>query len=128
MPVEYVQGEELKAALLAKQPGLVVIDVRDDDRVGAIKGAVHKASSSATWADESQLQEWVRAVSSSSTNVVFHCQQSLQRGPRCARAFVEALEALQLENPPAVKVLSGGYGAWERAYSGSDEVNELFEK
>lgn len=116
-PVEYVESAELRGVL--GQPGVVIVDVREPaerEAGGHIEGSINKPISDPMWQDESkaaELREWVSSTAGQATTVVFHCQQSLQRGPKAARIFTETLDASQAEKPEVkVQVLRGGFAGW----------------
>lgn len=57
--------------------------------------------------------------------VIFHCQSSSGRGPRCAGWLQDALDALPASDEgakPDVVVLKGGIKEWYRLYGGEEEV------
>jgi len=117
--VEFIEAEELQQLLLEKTIGVKVVDVRDEDWNGGghIRGATNVPSSTAFWYEEEraeQLAAFVHAMSEDASLVVLHCAQSRQRGPRCAKIFVDTLDKLsKLERKPAVKVLRGGFELWK---------------
>ena len=57
--------------------------------------------------------------------VIFHCQSSSGRGPRCAGWLQDALDALPESDRgarPAVVVLKGGIKEWYGLYGGEEGV------
>lgn len=63
-----------------------------------------------------------RRSSSSPVTVIFHCMESIRRGPRCARRLflqlqMSAESADEVSSPPlAIKVLQGGADQWMRDF------------
>lgn len=53
--------------------------------------------------------------------MIFHCQSSSGRGPRCAGWYQDALDEANIPNEQSqAVVLTGGIKAWVKAY-GEDE-------
>ena len=126
----------------------VVVDTRDDDAAGGcIRGALHLPDGRFDASSVAQILQRVRHEAAAHLEkdacaaddeggsaasvgaaagpseegrclVVFHCMESVRRGPRCARRFVDAMQALAAEShaPPAlhVRVLEGGADQWMR--------------
>jgi len=103
--VEQLEPELVHQLLLVN--GCVLIDVRDEDRAaGLIDGAVHVPAVAKTcFAD--RVPELVQQLQYESV-VVFTCQYSAHRAPRCANWYRE-------QAPPSqrVAVLKGGFRGWE---------------
>jgi len=72
---QYITAPLLSTALLARSPGIAVVDVRDSDRAGGnIPGSIHFASEETTRAKLSALYEELERQKI--TQVVFHCALS----------------------------------------------------
>jgi hypothetical protein len=63
-----------------------------------------------------------RRSSCSPVTVIFHCMESIRRGPRCARRLYLELQMLaqsadeDLSPPLAIKILQGGADQWVRNF------------
>ena len=98
----------------------IIVDVRDDDfNGGNLVGAVNYPSITF----ESKLDELYNKCADKN-QVIFHCAYSKQRGPTCARQFIEYIDKNALPNKD-VKVLSGGYLNMDENYS---HLKNIFEK
>ncbi|BGP40582.1 hypothetical protein JCM10450v2_004585 [Rhodotorula kratochvilovae] len=113
--------DELKTRLTssntAKEDVLVVDVRRTDFEIGFIRGAVNLPAHSFYPTLPSLLP-----ILSRYRAVVFHCQSSSGRGPRCAGWYQDALDAAGI--PPEqsrAAVLTGGIKAWLERF-GEDEV------
>jgi len=104
--------------------GLLVVDVRDDDHIGGrVRGAIHRSDTSLSQATNlASLASNVLALGSNGT-VVFHCMESLRRGPRCAKRLTLLFEFLKVkDDAPTVKVLHGGADQWIRKFWNRSEL------
>ncbi|KAG2429766.1 hypothetical protein HXX76_010550 [Chlamydomonas incerta] len=99
----------------------LIVDVREPDEAatGSIKSAVNVPSGVFKSEDKSQLDAVIKEQLAGAEQVVVHCHFSKVRGPTCARALNERLQALGLDNAPEVKVLAGGVAGFMDAF-GSD--------
>jgi rhodanese-related sulfurtransferase len=127
--VEYIEPNELRALLRDENGTLsdkvTIVDVRDLDynEGGHIPGALNWPSE--TWEIESCVDEYLAAyLSSSNTSqiIVFHCMKSQYRGPSCAKIAAERLLAAEGTTTPKVRVLRGGFLAWQRLYEGTEDI------
>jgi hypothetical protein len=117
-----------REAMIARQEvgPVIVVDTRDDDVIGGmISGALHLPDG--TWASTSGALESVHIIldkaresASPKVCVVFHCMESVRRGPRCAYRLALATEALAecgVVFPTLdIRVLEGGFDRWVRQY------------
>ncbi|BGP24633.1 hypothetical protein Rt10032_c03g1256 [Rhodotorula toruloides] len=97
----------------------LVVDVRRTDFEDAfIKGAVNLPAHSFYPTLPSLLP-----ILSRYRAVIFHCQSSSGRGPRCAGWYQDALDEANIskEQSQAV-VLTGGIKAWVKAYGDDENV------
>lgn len=106
----------------------VVIDVREDDRLGGhIKGSKHIPAPTFRSNPGRYLD-----VANGKENVVFHCMFSQYRGPSSAAAFIEAWNSQTKPKSatPRVVILSGGFNAVSKlALEGKDlDVIEKFDR
>lgn len=130
--VSYIEPAQLYAALSAGGGDVLVLDVRDEDAVGGkIRGAVNVPSEDSFWTTSSteglstEQKVLAERVGKFKT-VVCHCAFSKQRGPACARALSQIVS--ELEKPPEVLVLRGGYNTFASDYRrGEVEDDPLFE-
>lgn len=119
-----ISREELAQLIRAKQPGVVVIDVRGDDFIGGhIFGCQHVP----VHEHEYRMPELVRTLKDADT-VVFHCALSQQRGPSSALRYLRTREGMvengrvegrkdgkALAEGQKVYVLEGGFLKWQEA-------------
>ena len=103
--LNYIESGELAALLREKSAAsseagesapIVIMDVRGEDEFsdGHIVGATHAPSTN--WSDSAfvqQLVEQYTTTDGTKKKIVFHCAMSQQRGPTCARLFLEQLAA-----------------------------------
>ncbi|KAF8983089.1 hypothetical protein BGZ46_010908 [Entomortierella lignicola] len=127
----YVDPEVLKALIedKSKIPGkdYLVIDVRDEDRVGGhIPGSVNIPSK--------ELPERLPALVEQYRQVpelFFHCALSQVRGPKAANrwsnALAESVEASQGTLPQRISILRGGFGDWQRKHKNDKGLVEAYE-
>lgn len=97
----------------------LVVDVRDEDFVGGnVKGGVNYPSEEFL----DSLDEVAKAAEGKEV-VVFHCMQSQQRGPKCARIFSEHLakNGATTTFVGQVVILESGFGGWARYVSRLDQ-------
>jgi Cdc25 family phosphatase len=132
-----ISRERLAELVRAKQSGLTVVDVRDDDFIGGhIAGCKNVPTSTHDYA----MPELVRNLKDQDT-VVFHCALSQQRGPASALRYLREKERLagsgnqesktgkdeettegQSEGKQAegkdqrVYVLDGGFTKWQEVF------------
>ena len=127
----YVSREELIE--LQRTGSAIVVDVRDEDVAGGqINGALHMADDTFGSAQVRTLLE--AAIRKRNVAVIiFHCMESARRGPRCARRFMVAMEALrncgeiQEELVLQVRILEGGFDQWVRRYWRDPERVERYD-
>ncbi|KAG2489300.1 hypothetical protein HYH03_012132 [Edaphochlamys debaryana] len=121
--VEYIEPQQLAAAIRHPSSNLVVVDVRDEDFPGGhIRGAVNIPA--ALWADQhiDGLIEEHRLLDRDM--VVVHCMFSQQRGPRTALRLHKHLQDRGGIHP-TVYVLRGGWTNFHRLYRGEKDLVEL---
>lgn len=68
----------------------------------------------------------VRKAAEGKTVVVFHCMESVMRGPRCARRLLDSSQGETL--PFAVRVLRGGADRWIRRFYRDPTLVSNFDK
>jgi Cdc25 family phosphatase len=131
-----ISRERLAELVRAKQPGLTVVDVRDDDFIG---GHIVGCKNVPTSTHDHAMPELVRTLKDQDT-VVFHCALSQQRGPASALRYLrekerlagsgsqgakaEEQEATQSKsegkeaekNTQKVFVLDGGFTKWQEVF------------
>ena len=93
----------------------LIIDTRDDDNAGgSIRGALHIPDGS-DW--EKSIHVLLNAIKEKNAKlVIFHCMESIRRGPRCARRLYNYYMEEGEENMPSIKILQGGADQWVRKY------------
>ncbi|KAF9169349.1 hypothetical protein BGX21_010151 [Mortierella sp. AD011] len=127
----YVEPEILKVIIQDKSkiPGkdYIVIDVRDEDRVGGhIPGSVNIPSKELPDRLPILIEQYQQVP-----ELYFHCALSQARGPKAARrwsnALVEREETGQGAISQNVRVLRGGFGEWQRKYKDDKNLVEAYE-
>lgn len=132
----YIEPLALKDALLTRESGFVVIDVRDSDWAGGnIRGSVNFPSALPMWTieggkNENDLRQFVTTFLERGETVIFHCLKSQVRGPACAKSFVQVARSILAAGghkggAPKVMVLKGGYEEFCRQFK--DDEHTLFE-
>ncbi len=117
---------------LAEGAPLVIVDCRDEDAVGGmIRTALHLPDGSFGVASVRTVLEAARQRASARpaassiqqpVRIVFHCMESVRRGPRCAKRLACALDALAADvgsadlPGTALHVLEGGFDQWVRRF------------
>ncbi|KAI0067550.1 hypothetical protein BV25DRAFT_1818913 [Artomyces pyxidatus] len=101
-----ISHEELEELMRTKTAGVdfVVVDVRRTDIEALIKGAINVPAQTFY-----QTLPTLLPILSRIPKVIFHCQSSLGRGPRCAGWYADALA------PDAISqslILEGGMKVW----------------
>ncbi|KAF9113874.1 hypothetical protein BGX27_000630 [Mortierella sp. AM989] len=124
----YIDSEVLKALVedKSKVPGkdYLVIDVRDDDRVGGhIPGSVNIPSKELPDRLPTLIGEYQHVP-----ELFFHCALSQVRGPKAARRWSDALLASQGAYPQKINILRGGFGDWQRKYKDDKILVEAYEE
>jgi rhodanese-related sulfurtransferase len=74
--------------------------------------------------------ESARSSSGCTVTVVFHCMESVRRGPRCARRLFQELKKSEDSEDPAkrvsIKVLQGGADQWVRNFHKDSQLVEHY--
>jgi rhodanese-related sulfurtransferase len=114
----YISRQDLLKLISGGKPGVLVVDVRDGDAIGGhIVGAVHFPDSTFT----SRLRELSHLLEERHIHlVVFHCMESVRRGPRCAKRLYTYLKESNSQQVP-IRVLQGGADRWIREYPAHTE-------
>ncbi|GAA5977830.1 hypothetical protein JCM11641_006085 [Rhodosporidiobolus odoratus] len=126
--VNSISAQELRAKMdkqrEATRNGWIVVDVRRTDFEDAfIKGAINLPAHSFYPTLPSLLP-----ILSRYPLVIFHCQSSSGRGPRCAGWYQDALDAAGLSKDISrAVVLTGGIKDWVAAYGEDGEVTVKLE-
>lgn len=122
----YITPEEVVSRLQSGNQDFLIIDTRDEDSAGGnIKGALHLADSS-DWS--LSMPVLLSAIAEKkATMVIFHCMESIRRGPRCARRlhnyFLENGEYdNEVSSVPELRILQGGADQWIRKFYKTDLV------
>lgn len=119
---------QAEVASLVRQPRgdwrHIIVDTRDEDCAGGrVKGALHLADGS-DWTEN--ISVLIKAIAEVKAKVViFHCMESIRRGPRCARRLYNYYVEDGEEDMPAIKILQGGADQWIRKYYKSDLVEDF---
>jgi len=115
-----ITREELAEAIRAKNPGVSVIDVRDNDFVG---GHILGCQNVPVNTHDYRIPELVRTLKKQDT-VVFHCALSQQRGPSSALRYLRERERMAEKGELGIAddggdlkqrvcVLEGGFVKWQ---------------
>ncbi|ETW80362.1 hypothetical protein HETIRDRAFT_243514, partial [Heterobasidion irregulare TC 32-1] len=111
-----ISQEELAELVRTKTAGVdyLVVDVRRSDVEALIKGAINVPAQTFY-----QTLPTLLHLLAPIPAVIFHCQSSLGRGPRCAGWYADAL-------PPGAAsralVLDGGIKAWLARWAGDADM------
>lgn len=100
--------------------------------LGHIKGAINSPSEDLEDDDEIRALIERVCIGDGSSKIVFHCMKSQERGPSCARRFVNRLAEYFDDDDkgqsssaiPGVYVLQGGFESFVAAYSKDDSLCE----
>ncbi len=103
---------------------------------GHIVGSIHMPDGGDWSVQMPQLLsaiEHARGASDAPFTVLFHCMESLRRGPRCARRLFQELSQKSArsdrEDPAArveIKVLQGGADQWMRKFYSDSRLVEAY--
>jgi Cdc25 family phosphatase len=126
--IPYIEQTELEVLLRSKRASVIVVDTREDDRCGGhVKGSLHCPGN-----DFAQHVERLTAMldDGEKKTVVFHCMESVMRGPRCALGFdsylcISKQDAQYLH--PRICVLRGGFDQWCRKHYTDPQLVEVFD-
>ncbi|KAI3646337.1 hypothetical protein MP228_009265 [Amoeboaphelidium protococcarum] len=128
---QYIEHSTLKQWIETRQAGkdFVIVDVRQDDHAGGnIVGSVNVPAH--TFADQIKnlLEKYNHCP-----DIVFHCMQSQQRGPKCAMNFSRYIkEFLGTEDAAKwdgkVYVLKDGFIGWQAAYRDDSKLIENYDE
>lgn len=114
----YISQATLEKWLAVDSRKLLIVDVRDDEDFigGRIRGAVHCSDKSLS--EPTNLSALASDALSLGSDgmVVFHCMESLRRGPRCAKRMTLLFDLMGDIHLPSIKVLEGGADKWIRKY------------
>eukprot|EP00320_Phaeocystis_rex_P007222 CAMPEP_0119061100 /NCGR_PEP_ID=MMETSP1178-20130426/4942_1 /TAXON_ID=33656 /ORGANISM="unid sp, Strain CCMP2000" /LENGTH=255 /DNA_ID=CAMNT_0007042273 /DNA_START=35 /DNA_END=802 /DNA_ORIENTATION=- len=129
----YCTREQLRSWLASSAP-LVIVDSRDEDVVGGmIRSAIHLPDGAFGAASVKAIlaasrERSARSASSQPVRVVFHCMESVRRGPRCAKRLACALDALPEASPAiTLHVLEGGFDQWVRRHWNDPQLVEGYD-
>ncbi|KAI1314824.1 hypothetical protein EDD11_001649 [Mortierella claussenii] len=139
----YVNSEVLKALLEDKSKvagkDYLVIDVRDEDRIGGhIPGSINIPSRELPDQLPQLIEEYKHVP-----ELFFHCALSQVRGPKAARRWSEAVAdrdarlettekaAVEAANrgplSQKINILRGGFGNWQRLHKDNKNLVEAYE-
>ena len=127
----YIDQEDLVDLIINQKPHLV-FDSRDDDHVGGnVRGSYHIPDSE--WdAHVPLVIEKIdsllkyRGIKMTDLIVIFHCMESVRRGPRCAFRLTKYFEEEGIA-PPCIKVLQGGAHCWIHNYYSDARLVDNFD-
>ncbi|KAK2947170.1 hypothetical protein BLNAU_17875 [Blattamonas nauphoetae] len=117
-PIRLIEPHELAEMIKTSPNNVVVVDLRDEDYVeGCIPHSEHYPSDGFEEAVYTLIDS-IKAKNPQPSWIVFHCQQSMSRGPKGARLFQK--EAKDILPNIRVVVLRGGWNAWADRYWGEE--------
>ncbi|KAI0041387.1 Rhodanese-like protein [Auriscalpium vulgare] len=111
-----ISTEQLVEMMKTQTAGVdyVVVDVRRTDIEALIKGAINLPAQTFY-----QTLPTLLPILSRIPKVIFHCQSSAGRGPRCAGWYADALPA---DARSESLILEGGIKAWLEKFAGDAEM------
>lgn len=112
----YLPSNELVKRLNKAPSTVQVFDMRDEDAVGGhVKGAIHCGEKNISKPTVLAATA-IRALALGEEGLaVFHCMESLRRGPRAAYRLTQLFAKLPDDMPkPQIKILQGGADQWIR--------------
>jgi rhodanese-related sulfurtransferase len=120
-----IHAENLREHIKSKEPGLIIVDVREEDyRGGHVTGCLH--------IPYDEFQATVSEVAKAhrgANKVVFCCMNSQVQSPSCAALFLNKLTEEPSQKRPDVYVLIGGIQGWIRQfYKEADLVTDFDRK
>jgi len=129
----YLTQNKLCEALSCETQSVLVVDVRDEDAIGGcVRGAIQLPDATLATAEGLVHLAHKALELGDEGMIVFHCMESLRRGPRCAKRLTQYLGAIQSRfnielNKPQIKVLAGGADQWMRNFWQQQEFVENFD-
>lgn len=125
----YLGAGKLVDLILTNNSKFIVVDARDEDAMGGnIKGSLHLADSS-DWENTSMPKLLKEIEKKQAELVIFHCMESIRRGPRCARRLYNhvCLGYEEDKFPFSIKILQGGADRWIRKHYTNELLVENFD-
>jgi Cdc25 family phosphatase len=104
---------------------ILIIDTRDDDFIGGnIINSKHYSDKEMKEVPNNLVLITIEALKLNKNSIIiFHCMESLRRGPRCCYRLNKIFEMLNIDNiKPDLRILIGGADQWIRKYWNSDLV------
>ncbi|GLI63295.1 hypothetical protein VaNZ11_006202 [Volvox africanus] len=128
-PIPEIDSDELVKQLDAKNPGLLVLDVRSPEELasGTIRGFYNVPTPVFKQADTGPLDRAIHERIKHAKEVVVHCLfcSPGKRGPTAASALQQRLQVLGITPAPAVRVLKGGIDAFMAKHAGRSDLVTL---
>lgn len=123
----YIKQDELAQLLLNKNnySEILIIDTRDDDIIGGkVVNSKHYSDKEMKDIPNNLVLLTIEALKLKKNSIIiFHCMESLRRGPRCCYRLNKIFELLNIENiKPELRILTGGADQWIRKYWKTDLV------
>ncbi|KAI8061051.1 Rhodanese-like domain-containing protein [Gongronella butleri] len=109
-----------------KQPGkdYLIVDVRGEDFEGGhIPGMINVPAGKLIDSAPELIQKYAKVPV-----VYFHCALSQVRGPKSARIYNEYCALQGIRTNQEVKVLRGGFEAWQEKYRGEKDLLEDYDE
>ena len=127
-----------KSEVPSTKKRFLIVDVRDDDHQGGnVWGSIHCPDSDFV----SHMPRLLTTINELQQHggddekiiVIFHCMESIMRGPRCARRLHMFFEqhgqepvVFRRKSPVVIRVLMGGADRWIRRFHGETTMVENF--
>jgi Cdc25 family phosphatase len=119
----FISADELVGLLTKSENHVLVIDVREQDREG---GHIRKSVNCPAFAfgDHTCRDILQLAKIQSKKYIVFHCAYSQQRGPTCARYFMNYCKAHQELTDGSIDcfILERGMNGFKAQYRGTEWI------
>eukprot|EP00906_Rhabdomonas_costata_P027165 RCo038619 len=121
-----IHADTLQEAMKAKEPGLVIIDVRGEDYKGGHITGCHNVP----YDEFSDALPGLVKAHKDAKKVVFCCMDAQVRSPSCAVTFIMKLneDNPSAETRPEVYLLIGGVQGWIRANHADSALVEDFDE
>ncbi|GIL78237.1 hypothetical protein Vretimale_7610 [Volvox reticuliferus] len=124
-----IDSDELVKQLDAKDPDLLVLDVRSPEELasGSIRGFYNVPTPVFKQADTGPLDRAIHERIKHAKEVVVHCLfcSPGKRGPTAASALQQRLQVLGITPKPQVRVLKGGIDAFMAKYADRSDLVAL---
>ena len=133
---KYLRRQVLKKWMFKKRPTktIIVIDNRDkcDNHGGKVVKSIQLPDEN--WIKEGYSEILFRHLLKHHQQhpklpifLIFHCMESVRRGPRCAKRFEEFMATIEVKFDYSIRVLEGGGDQWVRNYYSNSLLVEKYD-